>query len=128
MKRIIIGVIGNSINKNKFLDICKSNGFHTIKILDKVRELAGYLFELENENELDVTTLSSIRDRGYRVNKLYWINLILSSMNNDYKHVLLEDMQEEDCVNGIMKVYRADTIDGMTLADMEKDIHHLIKK
>ena len=126
MKRIIIGVLGNeSQNKKQFVSLCTSNGFHPVKISDKVKELAGYLFNHDDDFELDDKTLNSLRDRGYKVNSMYWINLLLSSMNNDYKHVVLEDMREEDMIPGV--IYHFDT-DKMGLSDMEKQIKQLLKK
>jgi len=124
MKRIIIGLLGNDSANKDFVGLCRSHGFHAMRISDKVKELAGYLFN-HDDYELDEKTLGDLRNRGYKVNSMYWINLLLSSMNNDYKHVVLEDLREEDVILGVI---HALDVSKMSQSDMEREIKQLLKK
>ena len=95
-KRNIIGVIGNDIYKDIVVNILISKGFYNVNINDKVKEIAK-LFELDNIN--------CIRERGYKINRLYWINLALSSVAEDKKSIVISDIRLEDIIVKIMKVY-----------------------
>jgi len=96
-KKNIIGVIGDKEYKDIVSDILISNGFFRIRIVDKVQAICKLL-------EMDAD-LNSIRERGYKIGRLYWINLLLSAIPEDKKLILIDDIRLEDIVGKIMKVY-----------------------
>ena len=93
----IIGIIGEEQYKNIVIDILISKGFYKISINDKIKSVAKSLSMDNNIND--------IRERGYKINRLYWINLVLSSIDDKQKHILIDDIRLEDMISGIMKVY-----------------------
>jgi hypothetical protein len=106
MKKTIIGIIGKKdIKLQALCDKLLHNKFKKVAIADKVREVAKYLIQ----DDFDDSTLESIRDRGYKVNNLYWVNLLLSSMKDADSNILIEDLSELDIVDGIMMVYYSDS-------------------
>jgi hypothetical protein len=96
-KKNIIGVIGDKEYKDIVSDILISNGFFRIRIVDKVQAICKLL-------EMDAD-LNSIRERGYKIGRLYWIILLLSAIPEDKKLILIDDIRLEDIVGKIMKVY-----------------------
>jgi len=96
-KKNIIGIIGDKEYKDIVSDILISNGFFRIRIVDKVQAICELL-------EMDAD-LNSIRERGYKIGRLYWINLLLSAIPEDKKLILIDDIRLEDIVGKIMKVY-----------------------
>jgi len=99
MKNIkkIIGIIGNEEDRNIVTNILLNKGYYKISIIDKVKEIAKLL---KLEDNLDL-----VRERGYKVGRLYWINLLLPSVPNDKNLILIDDLRLEDIVEKIMKVY-----------------------
>lgn len=105
MKKIVFGIIGEDDSQKRAIkELFKKNGFKIVKISDKVKEVASYL-NGENDTDVDDNTILEIRNRGYIVSKLYWINLILPSLSSDCNSVLIEDMEEEDMVPGVIRTY-----------------------
>ena len=96
-KKNIIGLIGDKKYKDIVSDILISNGFYRTNIIDKVQSISKLL-------EMDAD-LNSIRERGYKIGRLYWINLLLSAIPEDKKLILIDDIRLEDVVEKIMKVY-----------------------
>lgn len=102
MKKTIIGIIGEKDARLKALcDSLEKNKFKKVKIVDKVKEVSRYIVR----GEISQGALEQIRIRGYQVNKLYWVNLLLSSMKDADLNIVIEDLQEMDIVDGVMMVY-----------------------
>jgi hypothetical protein len=78
--------------KEDFISILNKNGYHIFSINSKIKEIAPYIFK---QADVSKDILKELRKKGYLVNKLYWLNLLLSSteLTND---VLIEDIWEED--------------------------------
>ena len=47
-------------------------GYYKVSIKSKVLEISKYLIKDEISDEI----IENIRNRGYKVNRLYWINLV----------------------------------------------------
>ena len=102
MKKTIIGIIGEKDARLKALcEHLEKNKFKKVKIADKVKEVSRYLVR----GEVSQSALEQIRTRGYQVNKLYWVNLLLSSMKDADLNIVIEDLQEMDIVDGVMMIY-----------------------
>lgn len=102
MKKTIIGIIGDKDARLNAL--CEHLGKHKFKkvtISSKVREMSKYIVR----GDLSDDIVSQIRERGYKVNRLYWVNLLLSSMKDEDSNILIEDLSKQDIVDGVMTVY-----------------------
>lgn len=114
MKKTIIGIIGEKDSRlNALCELLLKNKFKKALIANKVKEVSKYLVRGETTSDL----IEKIRERGYKVNNLYWINLLLSSMSDADSNILIEDLKETDIVDGIMMVYYSsnkDFIQGCT--------------
>lgn len=100
-KRSIIGLIGNK-SKSDILDFLVKKGYYRVSIVAKIKELAKCLFKDDKNIEKDIDT---IRKRGYQISKLYWINLVLATVPNDKKLIVVEDVEENDIIENIMSIY-----------------------
>jgi hypothetical protein len=105
MKRKIILGIPTSLaynDKNELLDFLRKNGFNVCSISTKIKEVAKYLLKRGNGDSLEEDLLAEIRRKGYIVNKLYWINLLLTSLPEKDKdsHIVIDDIWEEDLYGG----------------------------
>lgn len=100
-RKNIVAIVGERDHKlNDFISgLCK-NRFKQVSINEKVAICRNYVIR----NGVGFTT-EEIRQRGYKVNKLYWINMLLSSIKDDEHGLLIVDMSEMDIVDDIMKVY-----------------------
>jgi len=96
-KKTIIGLIGDKEGRDIIADILSTNGFYRVSIEDNVRAISK-LLNIEND-------LSSIRERGYKVSRLYWINLVLSLIPDDKGLVVIDDARLEDIVEKVIKAY-----------------------
>lgn len=96
-KKTIIGLIGDKEGRDIIADILSTNGFYRVSIEDNVRAISK-LLNIEND-------LNSIRERGYRVSRLYWINLVLSLIPDDKGLVVIDDARLEDIVEKVIKAY-----------------------
>tara|TARA_R110000824_G_scaffold12226_7_gene53589 strand:- start:19843 stop:20262 length:420 start_codon:yes stop_codon:yes gene_type:complete len=89
---------GKTVVAHKF----EEQGFFATSILDQVKLVAEKSF---NRKDLTKEDLECIRQIGYNVSKLYWINLLLAtSIPKDNKHVVIDDIQPNDIVP-VMKTY-----------------------
>jgi len=105
MKRKIILGIPTSLaynDKNELLDFLRNNGFNVCSISTKIKEVAKYLLKISDVDSIEEDLLSEIRRKGYIVNKLYWINLLLTSLPEKDKdnHIVIDDIWEEDLYGG----------------------------
>ena len=102
MGKVILGLIGEHEDVSKVTKIFVSHGFYRTTIYSKVKEIAKYLLP---GNIFPDETLSEIRDRGYKVSGLYWINLVLASVPEKKDLIVIDDIDEKDVIDGIMSVY-----------------------
>lgn len=110
MRKTIIGIIGEKDAKLQTLcDAIAKNRFKKALVSDKVKEVSRYLMR----GEIGESVASKVRERGYMVNKYYWINLLLSSMKDEDMNILIEDLRENDIVDGIMMVYYSSNTDSI---------------
>lgn len=99
----IVGFIGKEEDCIKATNILVSFGFHRVDLKNKIREFAKFWLKLEDE-EIDDIILEQIRERGYRVSKMYWINLSLSSVPENKDNIVISDLWIED-INNMIKPY-----------------------
>jgi len=101
IKKIIIGLLGDKgSGKTTVSAMLSEMGFHRISILSKVREIAKYLLPGDDWPE---ETLDQIRERGYKVNKTYWINLTLGSAPEDKDLIVIDDLKENDVISSVIR-------------------------
>jgi hypothetical protein len=101
-KKTIIGLIGDVDAKEIVASFLEKEGFYRSKIIDKVKEVSQYLLKEHDYSEKD---LEIVRQRGYNVNKLYWINLTLATVPNNKIFVVIDDIDEKDIINNVIDVY-----------------------
>ena len=91
----------NYPNKDIFLDILRHNGFQVLSVNSKVREMSKYL--LKQKEDGSDAIIDAIRKKGYSVNSLFWINLIMTS-NKISNNVIIEDLWEQDLYQNYIKL------------------------
>ena len=133
-KKIVIGLTGdNDTLKSKVTKTFVDIGFHKVSVSSKVKEFAKYLLP---GNVFPEETLQGIRERGYNVNKCYWINLVLASVPDNKELIIIDDLQSEDIIDGVVISYEVvdqkhiksdHTINGES-TDLQSEIHGKIKK
>ena len=103
MANTIYGIL-DKINypiKDNFLDILRHNGFQVLSINSKVREMSKYLLKQKEDGTNAI--IDEIRKKGYSVNRLFWINLIMTS-NKISNNVIIEDLWEQDLYQNYIKL------------------------
>lgn len=133
-KKIVIGLIGDDLALRKkvastFVDI----GFYQTSVASKTNELAKYLLPGDIFPE---ETIQQIRDRGYKVSDCYWINLVLASVPEDKELIIINDLQDQDIIDGVIIPYKVVSEDqpqtqntiNANSSDLEAEIHGKIKK
>ena len=58
-----------------------------------------------NEEEITEEFIARVRNKGYQVNRLYWINLVLTSVPEDKHLIVIEDLRIEDIIKDIVVPY-----------------------
>jgi hypothetical protein len=96
-KKTVIGLIGDKEGRDIVADLLSTKGFYRVSIDDNVKSISN-LLNIKND-------LNSIRERGYKVSRLYWINLVLSLIPDDKKLVVIDDARLEDIVEKVIKAY-----------------------
>lgn len=100
----IVGFIGDkNTGKTLAANILEKKGFYKISISSKVKEFVGFI---NGKNRTDDEILRTVRNRGYLINKKYWINLVLSSIPSNIDKVVIDDLEENDIDNKAMDVYQ----------------------
>ena len=112
MKNKIILGIRSSLpynNKDDLLAYLKKHGFIVCAISSKIREVAKYLLKIDDGEAIQPDLLVEIRKKGYSVNKLYWINLLLTTIPEKESNIIIEDIWEEDLYGGYVYPLANDT-------------------
>lgn len=130
----IIGLLKSDEGKYKD-EVIKSlvkKGFYRVSIQEKVNEFSQYILK-DKEGKMNEIEL---RGRGYKVNRYYWINLILSSIQPDCQLIVVDDLYTEDIIEKTIIPFiiseQKETIDGINFEnlnpnnDVEKEINKKI--
>lgn len=101
-KKIILGILSSDPynDTDAFLKQMSNNGFVIHSISSKIREISKYLLKQNNMPGITEEIVNSIRKRGYLVNKLFWINIILTSISEKENNIIIDDIWEEDLYEG----------------------------
>lgn len=106
MKSVIIALTGaRGVGKTTSAEILEKFGFHRISIMEKVEEFSKHLFsgfELDSKKD---KILMEMRKRGNSVNKEYWVNLVLASVDSKKKMIVIEDIEPIE-ISGRIKSYQ----------------------
>lgn len=109
MNKKIIGFIGSIKISEELIHDLNDNGYIIVSILDTVNEIYVALCKNNKDNKDDVLNkdiiMKSIRQRGYLLNKKFWINLTLSKIDKNKDKIIILDMMDEDRVNEVIKTY-----------------------
>ena len=100
----IIGLIGKHSLTRAISFKLEKRGFCKISLVEKVQEFASYFLPKDDVNKEQL--IQKFREKAYKVNRHYWINLLLSSVNPECKNIVIDDLMEEDVVVETMDVYR----------------------
>lgn len=100
--KIILGILSSDPynDKDAFLSQMAHNGFSIHSISSKIKEVAKYLLKAEDISEVSEKDIDKIRNRGYNVNKLYWVNLLLTSVSEKEGNIIINDLWEDDLWEG----------------------------
>jgi len=143
LKKLILGLLGGeNSGRTTAAKILAKKGFCRASINKKVEEFASHLFSSEELVTDKNVILNRIRQRGYSVNKEYWLNLVLISVADKTNYVVFDDVSLEEASNNkvvVVQVYRPNVssvrVDGVetiendgTLKDFTKKIEDLSKK
>ena len=102
MEKKIIAIAGDEqAGKTTMAEILEANGYYRISIDDKVIELTASLDDSTQENS-PIKDVRKARSIGYNISRQYWINQILSSLPKDKTAIVIEDVFDEDLVDGIL--------------------------
>ncbi len=102
-RKLIIGLIGDDKNdRDKVAKIFSDIGFYRTSIFSKTKELAKYLLP---EDILSDESINKVRKKGYNVSKCYWINLVLASIPDGKELIVIDDLQNEDFIKGVIVTY-----------------------
>lgn len=112
MDKRIIGLIGTqNSGRTTVAKMLEKKGFYLASINDKVKELASHLFSAEELQTEGNVILNNVRRRGTKVNKEYWLNLILVSVPDDAKYIVFDDISFNEIGNDNIiayQIYRPD--------------------
>jgi hypothetical protein len=103
-KKNIVGLIGDNMACQTTAEILHRLGFYKVCISDKVKEIAKYLLKL-NDDEITAGVINQIRNRGYHVNRLYWINLTLAAVPDNKELIVISDLRLEDVIQEVISPY-----------------------
>jgi len=104
MKKIIIGFIGDhNSGRTTAADILKKKGFYKASINQKVEEFSKYLFPNKSN---DKSVINNVRRRGIKVNKEYWLNLVLITVPDDKNLVVFDDISIDELESDKIMVYQ----------------------
>jgi hypothetical protein len=111
-QKILLGILSSDTynEKEAFLAQMERNGFSIYSISSKIEEMARYLLKLKIPSEISEKDIDDIRRKGYVVNKLYWINLLLTSISEKENYILLNDLWQEDLYEGYVLPVVSDPI------------------
>ena len=107
IKKVIVGLLGTpNSGRTTAAKVLKKKGFYKASINNKVQEFANHLFSNEEMTMGKNDILNKIRERGYSVNKEYWLNLILISVPDDKGLIVFDDISLEEAYNSKIMVYQ----------------------
>ena len=117
-KKIIVGFIGDTdVGKSTAASVLEELGFYRLSIDFKVKEFA---MQLLGEESPDEATIGAVREKGYGVNRGYWLNLTLMSVQDEVDYMVIDDLQEGDMIRNVVVPYhivRGDCIQTGTIID-----------
>lgn len=110
-KNITVGILERDQydKKEAFLDAMSNKGFYICSIYSKVKEMAKFLLKKKEEDVTD-EEICIIRKKGYSVNKLYWTNLLLTSLPEDKNLIVIYDLWDDDLQEGYVMSLISDPI------------------
>ena len=111
-KKIILGILPSDPynDKEAFLDQMALNGFTLNTISSKIEDIAKYLLNAKDVSEITDKDIYALRKKGYSVNKLYWINLLLTSFSDEEDKILIYDLWQDDLYGGYVTPIVSDPI------------------
>lgn len=109
--KIILGILANDTynNKDAFLNGITHHGFKAYSISSKIKEFAKYLLK-GDMSTISQEDIDEVRTRGYKINKLYWINLLLTSIPDEDSNIVIEDVWDSDLFEGYVLPVVSDPI------------------
>lgn len=93
-RKIILGILSVDpyTGKQEFLSQLENRGFGIYDVTSKVKEMAKYILK---NNIISEDDINKIRKKGYSVNRLFWINLLMASVDKE-RDIVIKDLWEED--------------------------------
>jgi hypothetical protein len=96
--KIILGILSDDTynGKDEFLALVSRHGFSIHTISSKIEEMAKYLLKINDSSDITQEDIDIIRKRGYAVNKLYWLNILLTSVSEKEDRIIIKDLWVDD--------------------------------
>jgi hypothetical protein len=104
-QKIILGIMSEDPynGKEDFLKQIIHHGFTVHSIYSKIEEMARYLVKSDGStrtSEITQENIDEIRKKGYAINKLYWVNLLLTSISEKANNIMISDLWYDDLYEG----------------------------
>jgi len=114
--KIIVGFIGEEgAGKSEAASALKELGFTALSIDKKVIEFAVQLLGQESPDE---ATVQAVREKGYGVNRGYWLNLTLMDVPDDVDYMVIDDLHTNDMLRNVVVPYHIVRSDGLQPDDV----------
>lgn len=95
--KITVGILRESKDKiQSYVD----KGYHVEYLDNHAREIGEKLLDKKNLTEEEIIM---VRERGYAINSMFWVNLAMTSAKS-YDKIVIADLQEEDNKKFLSKV------------------------
>lgn len=121
MEKIIIGLIGNSKKDiSAISSFLERHGYLKTSINNKVKDVSRFIFSKDDQKQENI--IRKLRERAYKINKKFWINLLLSDITKKHNKIVIEDLEEEDVIKSI-KILR---INKDNLEEVLKEVKNFI--
>lgn len=110
--KIILGILSSDSynDKDAFLSLATKSGFSIHSISTKIEEMAKYLLKSTDGSDFTKDQIDGIRKKGYVINKLYWLNILLTSIPEKEDRILIEDLWQDDLYEGYVTPVVSDPI------------------
>lgn len=104
--KVIIGFIGDhNAGKTCAANILEKHGFYKVSITNKVKEFISFLLKDISAEEKE-KSIPIVREKGYKINSCFWLNLVLTSIDDDKDNIVFDDISMHEVKYSIVTPYQ----------------------